>query len=153
MIGYTIHYIIIIHSGGVSLQLTKKRIVYNFRSTFFAGMRKITYKWYVSKGKKLIDSVPFTLSMMIWRTGKIDNTEKVYYCQTCHLFFRLYIPQKQQENWDFIHSSQGMIAINEDIANRTMQSFCMPKSLSDELTECITFFLLKPILFKWYYSF
>lgn len=27
-------------------------------------------------------------------TGKIDNTEKVYYCQTCHLFFRLYIPQK-----------------------------------------------------------
>lgn len=33
-----------IHSGGVSLQLTKKRIVYNFRSTFFAGMRKITYK-------------------------------------------------------------------------------------------------------------
>lgn len=37
-------------------------------------------------------------------TGKIDNTEWVYYCQTCHLFFRLYIPQKQQENWDFIHS-------------------------------------------------
>lgn len=33
-----------IHSGGVSLQLTKKRIVYNFRSTFFAGMREITYK-------------------------------------------------------------------------------------------------------------
>lgn len=68
-------------------------------------------------------------------TGKIDNTEWVYYCQTCHLFFRLYIPQKQQENWDFIHSSQGMIAINENIANRTMQSFCITESLSDELTS------------------
>ena len=132
-----------IHSSGVSLHPTKKRIVYNFKSTFFAGMREITYKWYVSKEKKLIDGVPFTLSMMIWRTGKIDNTEWVYYYRTCHLFFRLYIPQKQQENWDLIHSSQGMIAINENIANRTMQSFCITESLSDELTECITFFLYK----------
>lgn len=54
--------------------------------------------------EKMIDCFPFTLSMMIWRTRKIDNTEKVYYCQTYHLFSRLYIPQKQQENWDFIHS-------------------------------------------------
>lgn len=76
-------------------------------------------------------------------TGKIDNTEWVYYCQTCHLFFRLYIPQKQQENWDFIHSSQGMIAINEDIANRTMQSFCITKFLMNELTVRIIFFLYK----------
>lgn len=33
-----------IHSSGVSLQPTKRRIVYNFKSTFFAGMREITYK-------------------------------------------------------------------------------------------------------------
>ena len=58
------------HSGGVSLHLTKKRIVYNFRSTFFAGMREITYKWYVSKEKKLIDA--FRL-LFQWWFGELEK--------------------------------------------------------------------------------
>ena len=40
-----------------------------------------------------------------------------------------------------------MIAINEDIANRTMQFFCITKLLLDELTVRITFFLNKIFLF------
>lgn len=36
-----------------------------------------------------------------------------------------------------------MIVINENIVNRTMQFFCMPKSLLNELTVRITFFLYK----------
>lgn len=59
-----------IHSSGVSLQPTKRRIVYNFRSTFFARMREITYKWYVSKEKKLIDAfrLPFQ-----WWFGELEK--------------------------------------------------------------------------------
>lgn len=132
-----------IHSGGVSLHPTKRRIVYNFRSTFFAGMREITYKMICFKGKKMIDSVPFTLSMMIWKLEKLIIRKKCIIAKLVTYSSGCIFPKRQQENWDLIHSSQGMIAINEDIANRTMQSFCMPKSLSDELTECIIFFLYK----------
>ena len=96
----------------------------------------------------MIDSVPFTLSMMIWKLEKLIIRKKCIIAKLVTYSSGCIFPKRQQENWDLIHSSQGMIAINEDIANRTMQSFCMPKSLSDELTECITFSLLKPILFK-----
>ena len=46
---YTIRYYYTTHSGGVSLQQTKRKI-----STFFLKIREITYKWYVLKEKKLI---------------------------------------------------------------------------------------------------
>ena len=92
-----------IHSGGVSLHPTKKRIVYNFRSTFFAGMREITYKWYVSKEKKMIDSVPFTLSMMIWKLEKLIIRKKCIIAKLVTYSSGCIFPKRQQENWDFIH--------------------------------------------------
>ena len=96
----------------------------------------------------MIDSVPFTLSMMIWKLEKLIIRKKCIIAKLVTYSSGCIFPKRQQENWDLIHSSQGMIAINEDIANRTMQSFCITESLSDELTECIIFFSIKPIIFK-----
>ena len=87
------------------------------------------------KGKKLIDGVPFTLSMMIWKLEKLIIRKKCIIAKLVTYSSGCIFPKRQQENWDLIHSSQGMIAINENIVNRTMQSFCITKSLLDELTS------------------
>ena len=83
----------------------------------------------------MIDSVPFTLSMMIWELERLIIRNGCIIVKLVTYSSGCISPKRQQENWDFIHSSQGMIAINENIVNRTMQSFCITESLSDELTS------------------
>lgn len=64
----------------------------------------------------MIDSVPFTLSMMIWKLEKLIIRKKCIIAKLVTYSSGCIFPKRQQENWDLIHSSQGMIAINEDIS-------------------------------------
>ena len=133
------------HSGGVSLQPTKRRIVYNF---FLPEWGKLLINDMFQRKKNWL--IAFRLPFQWWfgELEKLIIRKKCIIAKLVTYSSGCIFPKRQQENWDLIHSSQGMIAINEDIANRTMQSFCITESLSDELTECIIFFSIKPILFK-----